>query len=553
MKSLKIVFTFVLIILILFSGGCATKKRAYKDISSGSSAGNTTQGVKAPVSVSGAEEFVYEFDVMVDVDPQKMAEPRPDYPESVPPSETRSADSYGQQSQQSQLTPQPRQSQSSTGAGNNAAGSSPGYTGTDTNSGSSAGNAGIGGTTGPGSAGTTAGSYGSAGTSDSSSVTSGSGTGSTGNAAANWGSAENVVSGSGTTGSNTGTSGSGTGSTGNAAANWGSAGTSVSGGVGVGGAGAAGNTNDYAAEYAAGFTAGFAAGSQNSAAPAGTAADSSRSANTAGDQGFAGNINGSAAYVEGYTNGFAAARRTAGGSGAAAGGVVGVGGSSATGGVGSGTTGSVNAAGISTASSSAAGSGFAGVVTGNRDFGSPGGPGGRERRNTNLVGPGSVNVEGVMDYIKIRNRNPVLNEESTRRIINSFIDEAVKEDVNYDFAIAQMLYWTAFLTHKQRVESNNLAGLQATNEWRGTFPTAEEGVQAHIQHLRGYSHRTLKDPNTRITDPRWNVISDFRGTIKNFEQIYPRWSANTARYRRNIILILNDMYRYSDRYSNLYR
>jgi len=485
MKSLRLVFTSIFIILILFSSGCATKKKAYKDAPSGSSA------VKTPASVSGSEEFVYEFDVLVDVDPQKIAEPRPDYPESVPPGETRSADSYGQQSQQSQFTSQ--QSQLSQGAGSDTAGSGTGSSGI---AGSGAAGAGL------GTAGTTAGS-------------SGVGLDSAGNAAANWG--------SGTQGST------------------GSAGTGMAGGVvGAGGLGSA----DYAAEYAAGFKAGYEAGAQSLA---GTTAGNLNSTNSSGTAGGAaagnqssvgnitGNINGSAAYVEGYTDGFAAARRTAGG------------------GVGSGTTGSAIAAGTSTASSSAAGFGLAGAEAGSRAFGSPGGPGGRERRNSNLVSPGSVNVEGVMDYIKIRNRNPLINEESTRRIINSYIDEAVKEDVNYDFAIAQMLYWTAFLTNKQRVESNNLAGLLTTNMWGGTFKTPEDGVKAHIQHLRGYSHGTLKNPNADNIDPRWNHISDFRGTIKNFEQIYPRWSANTARYRRNIILILNDMYRYSDRYSSLYR
>jgi len=423
MKNLKFIFTSVLIILILFAGSCATKKRAYKDMSSGGSPGNTSQAVKAPASVSGVEEFVYEFDVMVDVDPQKMAEPRPDYPDAVSPSETRSADMYGLQSQQSQFTSQ--QSQLSQGAGSDAEG-------TDA----------------------------------------GSGTGSAGNLTG--GAAGSVGAGAGLSlqGANAAGSGSGTAGTTTGGASIGAGTTTGSDGVG-------------------------AAGIAGSAAGGGTGA------------------------------GLGSAGTTSAGGG----------------------TGTIAAGSLSTTNLGSAGTGAAG----DRAFGSPGGPGGRERRNSNLVSPGSVNVEGVMDYIKIRNRNPVLNEESTRRIINSYIDEAVKEDINYDFAIAQMLYWTAFLTNKQRVETNNLAGLQTTNTWGGTFKTPEDGVKAHIQHLRGYSHGALKNPNADNIDPRWNHISSFRGTIKNFEQIYPRWSASTARYRRNIILILNDMYRYSDRYSSLYR
>ena len=168
-------------------------------------------------------------------------------------------------------------------------------------------------------------------------------------------------------------------------------------------------------------------------------------------------------------------------------------------------------------------------------------------RNTNVIGSGSLNVEGVVDYIKFKNKNPALSEANTRRLIGLYVDEAAKEDVNYDFAIAQMLYWTAFLTDKQRVETNNFAGLQPTKDWNGRFPTMAEGVQAHIQHLRGYSHPTLKDPGTKIVDPRWNQISNFRGTVKSFDQLYAKWTQNTDRYKRNINLILNDLYQYSDK------
>ena len=103
-------------------------------------------------------------------------------------------------------------------------------------------------------------------------------------------------------------------------------------------------------------------------------------------------------------------------------------------------------------------------------------------RNTNLSALGSVSTEGVTDYIKSRNKTPVLSEANTRKLINLYLNEAAKEDVNYDFAIAQMLYWTAFLTDKQRMGTNNYAGLQPTKEWDGKFSTMEEGVQAHIQH-----------------------------------------------------------------------
>jgi len=166
-------------------------------------------------------------------------------------------------------------------------------------------------------------------------------------------------------------------------------------------------------------------------------------------------------------------------------------------------------------------------------------------RNTNIIGQGTLNVNGVIDYIRVRNRNPVLNEANIRRLVTLYIDEAAKEEVNHDIAIAQMLFWTAFLSSRQRVESNNFAGLSRTQNWNGSFPNMERGVKAHIQHLRGYARQTLKNPNDNV-NPRWDNIAHLRGTVNTFEQLYHRWTQNTDRYRLNINIILSNLYRYCD-------
>ncbi|MCL2800200.1 MAG: glucosaminidase domain-containing protein [Treponema sp.] len=161
-----------------------------------------------------------------------------------------------------------------------------------------------------------------------------------------------------------------------------------------------------------------------------------------------------------------------------------------------------------------------------------------------------------MDYIKLRNRNPVINDSAIRRLINTYISEAAAEDVNYDIAIAQMLYWTAFLSNRQRVESNNFGGLSSTREWNGRFPYMmrndglTEGVRAHIQHLRGYASSTLKNPSTVNVDPRWNFLERIHGTVRTFDQVYPVWTQDAHRYRLNMNMILDKLYEYSDNRSS---
>jgi len=167
-------------------------------------------------------------------------------------------------------------------------------------------------------------------------------------------------------------------------------------------------------------------------------------------------------------------------------------------------------------------------------------------RNTNIIGTGTLNVDGVIDYIRVRNRNPVLNEANLRRLITLYIDEAAIEEVNHDIAIAQMLFWTAFLSNRQRVENHNFAGLSRTQEWHGRFQSMQEGVKAHIQHLRGYARSSLVNPNTVIVNPRWNNIQYISGTVNTFEQLYHVWTQNTDRYRLNISIILSNLYRYCD-------
>ena len=175
-------------------------------------------------------------------------------------------------------------------------------------------------------------------------------------------------------------------------------------------------------------------------------------------------------------------------------------------------------------------------------------------RSTNILGAGSLKADGVIEYVKSKNLSPALNDANLRRLVNLYFSEAASEDVNHDLAVAQMLYWTNFLSDKDRVLTNNFGGLAETEEWNGRFPYGTrydgmtEGVKAHVQHLRLYASNTLKNINTINVDPRHMYLEEFPSRITTFNALYEKWTQNTANYRQRINAILNDLYRFSDRY-----
>jgi cell division protein FtsB len=168
---------------------------------------------------------------------------------------------------------------------------------------------------------------------------------------------------------------------------------------------------------------------------------------------------------------------------------------------------------------------------------------------------GSIRIEGrgslpqavIVRYIRNENRN--ISQGFLEKLIDTYIREAGKEGINYDLAIAQMLYWTNHLRNNERVNSCNYGGLNRINNvFNGTFPRKlgdgmTEGVRAHIQHLKGYT--SLDRPTHEIVDPRWEMLSSFRGTIKTLEELSKRWVQNSESYEAGIKSIIERMQRFS--------
>jgi len=167
------------------------------------------------------------------------------------------------------------------------------------------------------------------------------------------------------------------------------------------------------------------------------------------------------------------------------------------------------------------------------------------QRSRNIIAPGTLNEETVFTFIKSKNPSPFISDAYIRNLIGYYFSEANREDVNHDFAVAQMLHVTNFLRNRQLVNNNNFGGLNNTNTWQGMFPNQIMGVRAHIQHLRAYARINTVCPADEIINPRMNQIASFRGTVHTFDQLYEKWTLNPERYRTSIDAMLRELYSYS--------
>jgi len=161
------------------------------------------------------------------------------------------------------------------------------------------------------------------------------------------------------------------------------------------------------------------------------------------------------------------------------------------------------------------------------------------RISRNILNSGSINPQAAAAYVISQNPNA---GNIAEKLISVYISEANIEGINYDLAIAQMLYATDFLRNDKRVSVHNYAGFTGTNSWFGSFNNMIEGVRAHIQHLKGYaSDMQLKND---LVAPRYRILASlgYLGTAVNFDDLYRTWTIDSENYKSSIDGILNNLY-----------
>ncbi len=162
--------------------------------------------------------------------------------------------------------------------------------------------------------------------------------------------------------------------------------------------------------------------------------------------------------------------------------------------------------------------------------------------------------ESVMDegYINpltlakfLTNNNKNINNVYATRLAQIYVDEANHEGVNPDLAFTQMCLETGFLRFDGTVdrEQNNFCGLGVTGGGvKGhSFKTVEEGVRAHIQHLKAYG--STKNLKNDLVDQRFKYVR--RGSGVNLTDLTGKW-ATDRKYDKKIRSLLNRLYKMSD-------
>jgi len=135
--------------------------------------------------------------------------------------------------------------------------------------------------------------------------------------------------------------------------------------------------------------------------------------------------------------------------------------------------------------------------------------------------------------------NPTTASEF-RDLPRLYREEASIEGVNYDIAFSQMLVETKELTDAQVLAQNNFGGLgSATGEPTGaSFPSAQIGVRAQIQHLKAYG--SIEPLVLPLVDPRFSRAQP-RGIAPLAHMLSGRWNTDPD-YGDKIMSYLRKLY-----------
>lgn len=143
--------------------------------------------------------------------------------------------------------------------------------------------------------------------------------------------------------------------------------------------------------------------------------------------------------------------------------------------------------------------------------------------------------------IFLLSNNKKLDIEFVRQLSKTYINEARLEGVNHDVAFSQMCLETGFLSFNGSVKPDqyNFCGLGAINQLScgDKFVSMQEGVRAHIQHLKAYSNKDKL--NNQLVDTRFRFVK--RGCAPNVSDLTGKWAADQA-YGQKISNLLSRLY-----------
>ena len=156
-----------------------------------------------------------------------------------------------------------------------------------------------------------------------------------------------------------------------------------------------------------------------------------------------------------------------------------------------------------------------------------------------ILTKGQLPPERLLSFLWWHNKKIPLAE--IKQLVSLYINESAIEGVNHDIAFCQMCHETGFLRYNGDVcrTQFNYCGLGAVGNGDPglVFASMEEGVRAHIQHLKMYaSTDELQNPSV---SGRGRFVR--RGAVTTINGLTGSWAADPL-YAEKINVILNRVY-----------
>lgn len=156
-----------------------------------------------------------------------------------------------------------------------------------------------------------------------------------------------------------------------------------------------------------------------------------------------------------------------------------------------------------------------------------------------IMSKGLLPKNRMISFLWLHNQK--IEPEEVEQLVELYVRESAIEGVNHDIAFVQMLLETGYLRFSGDVDKqqNNFCGLGATGmgEKGLSFASMEEGVRAHIQHLKIYAS---KEPlNQEAVHNRARFVQP--GSAENIHDLTGKWATDPL-YGKKIDILLASIY-----------
>lgn len=152
-----------------------------------------------------------------------------------------------------------------------------------------------------------------------------------------------------------------------------------------------------------------------------------------------------------------------------------------------------------------------------------------------ITGTSTFTAQQLGDYVLMNNPFPKISAgTSIYQLAEYYLQIGNLEGIKGDAAFAQAIHETGFFNFGGDVipEQNNYAGIGTTGGGvKGAFfATPEEGVRAHIQHLKAYG--STLPLATEIADPRFHLVK--RGIATYWTDLNGKWAVPGKGYGERV-------------------